>query len=172
MKKWVLLSLILAISVLLIVSGCKKEQPAPSVTPPAQEQAPAPVQETPVEQPTTPPLNQESTPEVQYIDKGIISDVKCVANTKTVTFVITNAYLDTTQTVIPNSPKSNAKISVNGVNILDFNCDKSELAAKESTSCTVTEGSLKFLQTTKSNTVTAYFDMQNQNRGKASVICT
>lgn len=176
MKKWVLLSLILAIGMILVIGGCaKKEEKAPVV--PVKEPEPvAPVEETPVEPaaptPTETPAVNEETGKIDYGSRGILSDVKCEG--KVISAIITNVF-DTVQTATPNSYKSDLHIQVNGVNMQDFTCDKTEIGPKEYTYCSsLMPENLrdKMVRTDRANEVAVWFSSDTSNRGLSTVSCS
>jgi hypothetical protein len=163
--------LVLALVVLLSIVACKPkvETPPAPVAPPVETPAPvAPPVET-----TIAPL-VETTPEgkVAYGTSGILSNVKC--DSGKISATITNLK-EETLSILPKN-KGVLRVMVNGVNMIDFVCDKTELGAKETVQCSDLVGNdaikPKLIRTTKANQVSAWFQSDEANRGILDVECT
>lgn len=184
MKKWFMLTAILALGLVLMLGGCsEKKEEAPSPAPAPEPETEPESEPEPVVEDNTPAPTQdveidteaEEGDKIAYGSRGILSDVKCEDGV--ISGIITNAFLDTEQTVAVNEEgrqqQSDVRIQVNGMNIYDYTCDKESIGPDEHTYCEDLMGKLKVkVRTTRPNEIAVWFDADRDNRGVTTVECS
>lgn len=125
MKKLILISILV---IIVLISGCKKEMPAAPETPPAipsGQETPPPIPETDLTNET--PATPEAPMEVKTPGLEMVSQARCIDNK--IGLVVTNP---TNQTL---TLAKDAKVIVNGLTVIDPECDKMEIKPGESVFC-------------------------------------
>ncbi|MBD3249817.1 hypothetical protein GF336_07255 [Candidatus Woesearchaeota archaeon] len=172
MKKTTILLSILAVGILLMVSGCgKDEEPEPAPAP-EPEPEPEPVEDTQAQPTEEPDVTDEG--KIDYGTRGILSDVEC--DGKTISAIITNVN-DDVMTAIPQSHQSDLRIQVKGINMQEFECDKEEIAPGEYAVCSDLIGNEKLKEKMISSEggdvqVAVWFASDSSNRGVQTVTCS
>ncbi len=174
MKKTTILLSVLAVGILLMVSGCGKDE-EPEQTPetePEPEQEPEAVEDAQPQPTEEPEVTEEG--EIAYGARGILSDVEC--DGKTISAIIANVN-DEVMTAIPQSHQSDLRIQVKGMNMQEFECDKEEIAPDEYTVCSDLIGNEQLKEKMIPSDggeiqVAVWFGGDTSNRGVKTVTCS